>query len=112
MAFGLFTTDGAAAGELRPVPPDAMDRITAALRPAQSALYRAVAAMDRHEKIRCGAYVYFSFLRPFAAEAGMAGDFDWSAPRDIPGPLYDLVSAMEGDNAGVADEGPYYEPLS
>ena len=42
----------------------------------------------------------------------MAGDFDWTAPRDIPGPLYELVSAMEGDNAGVADEGPYYEPLS
>jgi hypothetical protein len=42
----------------------------------------------------------------------MADDFDWSAPRDIPGPLYELVSAMEGDNTGVADDGPYYEPLS
>jgi hypothetical protein len=112
VAFGLFTTDGTVAGELRPVPPTALAEIAAAVRPAQSALYRAVAAMDRHEKIRCGAYVYFSFLRPFAAEAGMADDFDWSAPRDIPGPLYELVSVMEGDNTGVADDGPYYEPLS
>jgi hypothetical protein len=112
VAFGLFTTDGVAAGELCPVPLTALPEITAAVRPAQSALYRAVAAMDRHEKIRCGAYVYFSFLRPFAAEAAMADDFDWSAPRDIPGPLYELVSAMEGDNTGVADDGPYYEPLS
>jgi hypothetical protein len=112
VAFGLFTTDGTADGELLPVPPAALPEIVAAVRPAQSALYRAVAEMDRHEKIRCGAYVYFSFLRPFAAEAGMADDFDWSAPRDIPGPLYDLVSAMEGDNTGVADDGPYYEPLS
>jgi hypothetical protein len=112
VAFGLFTTDGVAPGELRPVPQAALPEIVAAVRPAQSALYRAVAAMDRHEKIRCGAYVYFSFLRPFAAEAGMADDFDWSAPRDIPGPLYELVSAMEGDNTGVADDGPYYEPLS
>jgi hypothetical protein len=112
VAFGLFTTDGLPAGELLPVPLPTLPEVAAAVRPAQSALYRAVAAMDRHEKIRCGAYVYFSFLRPFAAEAGMADDFDWSAPRDIPGPLYELVSAMEGDNSGVADDGPYYEPLS
>jgi hypothetical protein len=67
--------------------------------------------MDRHEKIRCGAYVYFSFLRPYAEEAGLA-DVDWTVPRDIPGPLYGLVSAMEGDNAGVEDDGPYYAPLA
>ena len=32
--------------------------------------YRNIAAMDRDEKIRCGAYVYFSFLRPFARGGG------------------------------------------
>ena len=63
-----------------------------------------------HEKIRCGAYVYFSFLRPYAEEAGLTG-VDWTVPRDIPGPLYELVSAMEGDNAGVDEDGPYYAPL-
>jgi hypothetical protein len=25
--------------------------------------------------------------------------------------LYEMVSAMEGDNSGVVDEGPYYSPL-
>jgi hypothetical protein len=112
VGFGLFTTDGQPPGVLAPVPRSELETIVAAVRPAQSALYRAVAVMDRHEKIRCGAYVYFSFLRPYAAEAGLAEELDWTVPRDIPGPLYELVSAMEGDNAGVADEGPYYAPLA
>ncbi len=66
--FGLFTTDSD--GVLRPVPLDEIDSIVAAVRKAQSAHYRNIAAMDRHEKIRCGAYVYFSFLRPFAHRRG------------------------------------------
>ena len=111
VGFGLFTTDGQRPGGLRPVPLTELDAIVAAVRPAQSALYRSVAGMDRHEKIRCGAYVYFSFLRPYAEEAGLV-DVDWTVPRDIPGPLYELVSAMEGDNAGVEDDGPYYAPLA
>ena len=40
--------------------------------------------MSREEKIRCGAYVYFSFLRPFAAVAGIADELDWTVPRDLP----------------------------
>jgi hypothetical protein len=111
VGFGLFTTDDQQPGGLRPVPLSEIDAIISAVRPAQSALYRSVAGMDRHEKIRCGAYVYFSFLRPYAEEAGLA-DVDWTVPRDIPGPLYELVSAMEGDNAGVEDDGPYYAPLA
>jgi hypothetical protein len=111
VGFGLFTTDGQPPGELRPVPLTELEEIVGAVRPAQAALYRSVAGMDRHEKIRCGAYVYFSFLRPYAAEAGIADDLDWTVPRDIPGPLYDLVSAMEGDNTGVVEDGPYYAPL-
>ena len=89
-----------------------LDAIVAAVRPAQSALYRSVAAMDRHEKIRCGAYVYFSFLRPVRRGGRPGRRVDWTVPRDIPGPLYELVSAMEGDNAGVEDDGPYYAPLA
>ncbi len=111
VGFGLFTTDGQPPGGLRPVPLTELEAIVAAVRPAQSALYRSVAAMDRHEKIRCGAYVYFSFLRPYATEAGLP-DLDWTVPRDIPDPLYELVSAMEGDNTGVDDDGPYYAPLA
>ena len=107
MAESTSTT----APELRAVPLSELEAIVAAVRPTQSALYRSVAGMDRHEKIRCGAYVYFSFLRPYAVEAALT-DVDWTVPRDIPGPLYELVSAMEGDNAGVDDDGPYYAPLA
>ena len=63
--------------------------------------YRNIAAMTRDEKIRCGAYVYFTFLRPFAEEAGIADDLDWTVPRDLPEPAYELLSAIEGDNAAA-----------
>ena len=64
--------------------------------------------MDRDAKIRAGAYVYFSFLRPFAEIAGMADQLDWSVPRDLPEPLYEMMSMMQGENAGVPDDEPYY----
>ena len=69
--FGLFTTDG---GGLTPVPLDTLDGLVAAVRPVQRSLYRTVAAMDRDEKIRCGAFVYFAFLKRFAEVAGCADD--------------------------------------
>lgn len=105
--FGLFTTD-TPDGSLRPVPLDELDELVVEVRRAQASLYRAVAAMDRDEKIRCGAYVYFTFLRPFAAIAGIADRLDWTVPRDIPPPLYELVSQMEGTNA-PPDDGPFYD---
>ena len=108
VGFGLFTTDR---GALEPVAIDEIDGIVATVRKAQSAHYRNIAAMDRHEKIRCGAYVYFSFLRPFAEEAGIAEALDWTVPRDIAPMIYELVSAMEGDNGPVTDDGPYYSPF-
>ena len=107
--FGLYTTD--ASGELRQVPFDEIETIVTAVRKAQAAHYRNIAAMDRHEKIRCGAYVYFSFLRPFALAAGIADDLDWTVPRDIPAPLYDFVSELEGDNTSNMGDGPYYDLL-
>ena len=105
--FGLFTTDSA--GALHPVPLDEIDAIVAAVRKAQSAHYRNIAAMDRDEKIRCGAYVYFSFLRPFAQAAGIADELDWTVPRDIPPPLYEFVSMLEGDNTASSMDGAYYD---
>lgn len=111
VGFGLYTTDGMPPGELRPVPLSEMPAIVAAVRAAQAAHYRNIAAMTRDEKIRCGAYVYFSFLRPFAQLAGVEDRLDWTVPRDIPEPLYGMVSMMEGDNGGVTDDGPYYSPL-
>jgi hypothetical protein len=110
VAFGLYTTDGLPAGEVRAVPVDEQDAIVATVRKAQAQHYRNIAAMDRDEKIRAGAYVYFSFLRPFAEVAGVADELDWTVPRDLPEPLYQLMSAMQGENSGVMDEGPYYAP--
>ncbi len=109
--FGLFTTDGSDDGSLRPVPDDDIPGILAEVRTAQAQHYRNIAAMTRDEKIACGAYVYFSFLKPFADVAGVGDQLDWTVPRDIPDPLYQLLSAMEGENAGVGDE-EYYSLLT
>jgi len=110
VGFALCAPDPVT-GDLEPVPHDRLDDIVRAVRAAQAAHYRAIAAMSRDDKIRCGAYVYFSFLRPFACEAGIEDDLDWTVPRDIDPMLYEVVAAMEGDNAGPADDGPYYSPL-
>ncbi len=64
-----------------------------AARATQKAHYRAIVGMDRDEQIACGAYVYFTFLRPFAEIAGVADDIDWTCPRDTPADLYPLVTA-------------------
>ncbi len=109
VGFALHTTDGMAPGEVRLVPPAEYDGIVAAVRKAQSQHYRNIAAMDRDDKIRAGAYVYFTILRPFAELAGVADELDWSVPRDLPEPFYQLMSAMLGENAGVPDEDVYYE---
>jgi hypothetical protein len=109
VGFGLFTTD-TPDGSLAPVGLDELDPIMAAVRSAQSAHYRAIAAMDRDEKIRCGAYVYFSFLKQFADEAGVGEALDWSVPRDLPPEWYAFFSAMEGTNDSIEEEGPYYAP--
>jgi hypothetical protein len=104
VGFALHTPDGKA------VPLDELDEIVAAVRAAQATHYRNIAAMDRMEKIRCGAYVYFSFLRPFAEVAGVADEIDWTVPRDLPDPVVELIAEMVGDNAAPPDDGgPYYE---
>jgi hypothetical protein len=111
VGYGLYTTDGCELGEVRAVPLDEIDAIVAAIRTAQAQHYRNIAAMSRDEKIRAGAYVYFSFLRPFAVEAGIADELDWSVPRDLPDLAYQLLSAIDGDNTGVDPDAEYYEPL-
>ena len=109
VAFGLFTTD-TPDGALMPVPDHEIPGILAEVRKAQSQHYRNIAAMTRDEKIACGAYVYFSFLKPFADAAGVGEELDWTVPRDIPDPLYQMLSAIEGENAGVGDD-EYYTLL-
>jgi hypothetical protein len=114
VGFALHTTDGLPPGELRLVPPEEYDDIVGAVRKAQAQHYRNIAAMSRDEKIRAGAYVYFTFLRPFAEEAGIADELDWTVPRDLPEPVYQFMSAMEGENAGVEEppDQPYYAPYA
>ena len=91
--FGLYTTDGVTPGGL-PVPLSDQDleATAAAAKVAQRKHYRDIVAMDRDERIACGAYVYFTFLRPFAEIAGVADEIDWTCPRDIPADLYPLVT--------------------
>ncbi|HEY2429113.1 MAG TPA: hypothetical protein VGI06_09300, partial [Acidimicrobiales bacterium] len=114
VGFGLFTTDG---GALRPVGPGELEAILAAVRAAQRKLYRSVATMTRDEKIACGAYVYFTFPRPLAEAAGVAGDLDWTVPRDTLarrepiGRLYDLISPIDGTNQAPDLGEEYYAPL-
>lgn len=112
VGFALHTTDGCAPGEVRAVPLDELDDIVAAVRTAQSTHYRNIAAMDRMEKIRCGAYVYFSFLRPFAELAGVVDELDWTVPRDLADPVVELIAEMVGDNAPPppAEDGGLYYP--
>jgi len=92
---------------------DALADITAAVHKAQRTLYRLIAGMTRKEKIDAGAYVYFSFLLPFARVAGVEHDLDWTVPRDSMD-LYELVSMVDEAPAPIeADPNiPYYPPLA
>jgi len=111
VGFALYTTDGMPAGEVRQVPLDEMEPIVAEARKAQRAHYRNITAMTRDEKIRCGAYVYFAFLRALAVEAGVEDQLDWTTPRDIPEPVYQLVSAITGEEPPAEPTEYYYDPL-
>ena len=92
--FALFTSDGVGPGQpLVPVSDDEMDIVASAARAAQRRHYRDIVAMDRDQRIACGAYVYLTFLRPFAELAGVADEIDWTCPRDTPADLYPLITA-------------------
>jgi hypothetical protein len=81
---------------------DGLDALAAAAKTAQRQLYRTIAGMERRAKIDAGAYVYFTFLRPFAELAGV--DLDWTVPRDSMD-LYPLLELIDGAMpGGVAEE--------
>jgi hypothetical protein len=70
--------------------------------------------MERRAKIDAGAYVYFTFLRPFAELAGV--EIDWSVPRDSTD-LYPFLELIDGaivppPDAPVEQPETYYLPLS
>jgi hypothetical protein len=108
VGYGLFTTDH---GGLDPVPRAELADLTAAVRTATRALYRLVAGMSKREKIDAGAYVYFTFLRPFAEVAGVADHVDWTVPRDSLD-VYDVLCEVEHLPAPETDAVvPYYTPV-
>jgi hypothetical protein len=111
VGFGLFTTD-TPDRSLRPVSLDEIDELIAVVRKVNAQHYRNVAAMSRDEMIRAGAYVYFSFLKPFAEVAGVADQLDWSVPRDLPDPVYQLLSGINGEDVPFDADAEYYEPLA
>jgi hypothetical protein len=105
--FGLFTADG---GTLEPVSLGEIDAIRAATKDAQSKLYRLIAKMSRRERIDAGAYVYFTFLRPFAEVAGIDDSLDWTIPRDSLD-VYEMLESFEGTNQAPDESAPYYWPF-
>ena len=107
VAFGLFDP---ASGS--PVPIAEADALALgdAVKRAQRLLYRQIAGMSRHEKIDAGAYVYFSFLRPFAEAAGVADRLDWTVPRDSVD-LYPLLELFESTPEITSDASVYYPPI-
>lgn len=107
VGFGLFDV---ASGEPVAVDPARWDAIAAAAKSAQRDLYRMIAGMERRAKIDAGAYVYFTFLRPFAELAGV--ELDWTVPRDSLD-LYPLLELADGAVGPPVDEDPatYYLPV-
>ena len=91
VAAGFFDSTG---GTLTPIPPSALDDLRASVKKAQKDLYRLIAGMSRAEKIDAGAYVYFTFLRPFARVAGVEDELDWTVPRDSLD-LYEALSMID-----------------
>ena len=106
--FALFTSDDVRPGQPPvPVSDDEMDAVASAARAAQRRHYRDIVAMDRDQRIACGAYVYLTFLRPFAELAGVANEIDWTCPRDTPADLYPLVTADVEASQLDPDADPY-----
>ncbi|MGQ0826136.1 MAG: hypothetical protein ACT4OX_14085 [Actinomycetota bacterium] len=107
-AFALFDVSD---GTLAPIERAGADALAAAAKAAQRALYRMIAHMERREKINAGAYVYFSFLRPFAELASV--DLDWTVPRDSMD-LYPFLELVDGSAPPAVDEpsDAYYAPVA
>jgi len=104
--FGLFDIAG---GTLVPIDDTGADALAVEAKRAQRALYRKIAGMGRREKIDAGAYVYFTFLRPFAEYAGV--ELDWTVPRDSLD-VYPFLELIEGGAEPMAmDPAAYYPPL-
>ncbi len=102
------------AGKLERIDADGQQALGAAAKTAQKQLYRTIAGMERRGKIDAGAYVYFTFLRPFAELAGV--ELDWTVPRDSLD-LYPFLELIDGSvtpppDAPVDTPDTYYLPIA
>ena len=109
-AFAFFDVSS---GSLVQLDAARRDALALSAKSAQKQLYRKIAAMERRAKIDAGAYVYFTFLRPFAELAGV--DVDWTVPRDSTD-LYPFLELIDGaiappPDAPVETPETYYLPL-
>jgi hypothetical protein len=75
---GLFASDR---GVLTPIGLDELRTAAATARLAHRDLYRQVAVWSWEEKMAAGTLSYFSTLRPFAVEAGVESQVDWTVPQ-------------------------------
>lgn len=105
VGFSLFTSDG---GALRPVPLEDMGKIVEAARTAQSLVYKEIHGWTRREKLEAGAYVYFTFPKPFADGAGVT--LDWSVPKvsDDVLPILEVYEPGQTSAAPPDPEAPWY----
>jgi len=106
-AFGLFDVGS---GRAQALDAGAQRAVGEGARAAQRALYRAISEMSRAERIDAGAYVYFSFLRPFADVAGITSDLDWTVPRDS-SDLRPFLELVEETPDITDDPDTYYPPV-
>ena len=110
-AFGLYTTDGLPPGEVRLVPPERVrrHRRRGADGPVASTTGTS-RPWTRDEKIRAGR-LRVLHVPPARSPRWPASPTSSTGPcpRDLPEPLYELMSAMQGENAGVPDDEVYYD---
>jgi len=111
VGFGLFTTD-TPDRSLRRVELDEIDELVKIVRRVNAQHYRNVVAMTRDEMIRAGAYVYFTFLKPFAEVAGVADELDWTVPQALPDEVYQFISLLNGEDVPFDKDAEYYLPLA
>ena len=108
--FGLYTTDGLPPGELRPVPGRRARRHRR--RRAQGA-GPALPQHRRHGARREDPRRRLRVLHvPPPVRRGRRASPTSSTgrvPRDLPEPLYQLLSAMQGENASIPEDVPYYD---
>jgi hypothetical protein len=109
-SFGFFDVES---GSLVRLSETERAALADAAKAAQKQLYRKIAGMERRAKIDAGAYVYVTFLRPFAELAGV--ELDWTVPRDSLD-LYPFLELIDGaaappPDAPVETGATYYLPL-